>query len=90
MQEHKEFSFIKKGQDITTVMTLTGALIPAWALTSSKKYRIRNTKTWIALFTAHLSIIGLNTVFNSRFRSYLNYMDEKYFSAMNLNQIAKS
>lgn len=88
MKEHREFAFIKKGQEVTMVMTLAGALIPAWALNASKKYRIRNTKTWIALCAAHLSIIGVNSIFNTRFRSYLTYIDEKYFSALNLDQIA--
>ena len=89
LKEHRDLNYITKAQQATFVATLVGALIPAWALSTKRRYRAMNTKVWVGLCTAHLCVIGVNTFFNHKFRSFLNSMDEKYFSKMDLAQIAK-
>lgn len=87
MEDNKNFYRITTAQQVTMGMTLAGALIPAWALSTSKRFRRTNTKTWCALLTAHIGIIGLNSYFNNRFRSFLHYVDDKYFLKQNLAQL---
>jgi hypothetical protein len=87
VREHQEFHRINRMQETTMLLTLTGVFIPMWAMTLPRKYRVKNTKIWGAVCVTHLGLIGLNSLFSSKFRSYLNDMDSKYFSKLNLAQI---
>lgn len=90
VSEHQEFHRINRMQEATMLLTLTGIFIPMWAMTLPRRYRVKNTKIWGAVCITHLGLIGLNSLFNSKFRNYLNYMDSKYFSKLNLAQIEKT
>lgn len=90
LEDHRDLNYITKAQQTTFVATLVGALIPAWALSTKRRYRSMNTKVWVGLTTAHLCVIGVNTFYNHKFRSFLDSVDQKYFSKMDLAQIARS
>mmetsp|Transcript_7699 Transcript_7699/g.8710 ORF Transcript_7699/g.8710 Transcript_7699/m.8710 type:complete len:115 (-) Transcript_7699:103-447(-) len=89
-QDYSQMKYLTKGQDVTLALALVGAMIPMWALGTSRSLKARNAKIWTALITAHLSVIGSNTYFNFKFRGFLDYLDNKYFSSLSTKQLEKA
>jgi hypothetical protein len=54
MNDYKDFNFIDKAQHISMALTLMGAMIPVWALSTRRKFKTSNTKIWIGLGTAYV------------------------------------